>query len=701
MDTFSYAIQDGDGAKAYTTLKITVTGANDAPIVSAAKLTGAVTEQITPNGNLTDSGSLAFADVDLSDVHTIAAMPVGATLGTLSVSKDADTTGSGAGGALTWTYSVADSTVEFLAAGQTKLEQFTVSVNDGHGGVAQRTVSVTVTGTNDAPVIGTANLTAGLTEMGTPVGNLTASNTIAFGDVDLTDVHTASVTPTGTTLGTLTATKTTDTTGSGTGGVVTWNYSVAAAALEYLAAGQTKIETFTVSVDDAHGGVAQRTVSVTITGTNDLPLAQADSFVATEDTLLSGNLATNDQPSGDGGNVWSKASDAAHGTVVVRADGTFTYVPSANYNGPDSFSYTLTDANGDTSTAVASISVTAVNDPPVAQNDHASVVAGESVAIPVLANDSDVDGNTLSVSKIAGIAVVPGSKVTLPQGVVTINADGSLSSLANPDVQGDVVFSYEASDGQGGTATAQVTVAVAPAAVTAPPVPTPELAAPVLTPAAGVSTERAPLSGGEQAREPSVFYDGSNFDRILRLPIPFHPATFINGIVEGLQKERTASDSATFSDPRIEQYGDVQSTSIGTGLGLDPTQYVTQAVHDSRDRAAQLDHVVNGRLGRINLSSDRALPTPELFRPDIPQAAPPVEPAPPPQREQSAPLALSDTDVSTEPQVVVAARVAPVRRTALSFTEQLRGATTRTALAHPDKLRHQVTLDGKYTHDHS
>ena len=87
-------------------------------------------------------------------------------------------------------------------------------------------------------------------------------------------------------------------------------------------------------------------------------MAVADSLVGvSEDTPFSGNLASNDTPSGDGGNVWSKATDPANGTVMVNADGTFTYTPNANFNGADSFTYTITDADGDTSTATVTFNV--------------------------------------------------------------------------------------------------------------------------------------------------------------------------------------------------------------------------------------------------------------------------------------------------------------------------------------------------------
>ena len=75
------------------------------------------------------------------------------------------------------------------------------------------------------------------------------------------------------------------------------------------------------------------------------PVAVNDSPVGvTEDTPFSGNLASNDTLSGDGGNVWALGTAAVNGTVVVNTDGTFTYTPNANFTGADSFTYTLTDA---------------------------------------------------------------------------------------------------------------------------------------------------------------------------------------------------------------------------------------------------------------------------------------------------------------------------------------------------------------------
>ncbi|MGO4643339.1 VCBS domain-containing protein, partial [Mesorhizobium sp. 2RAF45] len=130
---------------------VTITGTNDAPVITAQDLIGAVTEQVAPAGNLSDSGVITFTDVDLTDVHLVSATgtPVGTTLGSLTAVKDSDTTGTGTGGQLTWTYTVADSAVEYLAKDQTKVESFTITLDDGNGGLITKQIDVTITGTND------------------------------------------------------------------------------------------------------------------------------------------------------------------------------------------------------------------------------------------------------------------------------------------------------------------------------------------------------------------------------------------------------------------------------------------------------------------------------------------------------------------------------------------------------------------------
>ena len=175
----SYTVKVEDNAQAplddIETVSITITGTNDAPTVSAATdVTGAVTElaDLDANegtGSLTDSGSFAIADVDLTDVQTVSVTASSSTaasvLGTLTPTVDNNTTSDGAG-VIGWSYSVDDSAVDYLADGQQVTETFTVTVNDQNGGTVDQTVSVTITGTNDASTVSAANdVTGAVTEL--------------------------------------------------------------------------------------------------------------------------------------------------------------------------------------------------------------------------------------------------------------------------------------------------------------------------------------------------------------------------------------------------------------------------------------------------------------------------------------------------------------------------------------------------------
>ena len=158
-----------------TTETITIHGANDAPVVDAADVTGAVTDLITPIGYLTDSGTINFADVDLADSHSISSVsPSAGALGTLTPTITADTTGTGNGGVVTWNYSVEAAAVEYLAEGEHKVETFTFSLLDGHGGSVEQTVNVTITGSTDVQIV---DLTGAVTfwKTGAPIAGVTST----------------------------------------------------------------------------------------------------------------------------------------------------------------------------------------------------------------------------------------------------------------------------------------------------------------------------------------------------------------------------------------------------------------------------------------------------------------------------------------------------------------------------------------------
>ena len=130
--------------------------------------------------------------------------------------------------------------------------------------------------------------------------------------------------------------------------------------------------------------------------------AQDDAYDVEEDGSVTFNPLLNDSdPDGDTLTLDS-ASDPAHGTITDNGDGTYTYTPDPDYNGPDSVTYTISDGNGGTDTATVTFNVTPVNDAPDAVNDVDTMDEDAPITLDVLDNDTDVDGDALTVTKCNG-----------------------------------------------------------------------------------------------------------------------------------------------------------------------------------------------------------------------------------------------------------------------------------------------------------
>lgn len=185
------------------------------------------------------------------------------------------------------------------------------------------------------------------------------------------------------------------------------------------------------------------------TGTpNEGPTAVNDSAVVAEDSAVAIAVLDNDSdPEGDTLTVES-FSQPANGTVTSN-NNVLTYTPDANYNGGDSFTYTINDGNGNVDSATVSLTVNPVNDNPVAGDDSASTDEDVSVDVDVLANDSDIDGDTLSVSSVGSAA----------NGTVVNNGDGTVTYTPDPGFFGSDTFSYSVTDGTASD-TGNVTVTV-------------------------------------------------------------------------------------------------------------------------------------------------------------------------------------------------------------------------------------------------
>src|SRR6185369_11609516 len=146
----------------------------------------------------------------------------------------------------------------------------------------------------------------------------------------------------------------------------------------------------------------------------------------------------------------------SHGTLTLNSDGSLVYMPALNFNGVDSFTYRASDGQAQSGIATVTITVTPINDAPVAANDDNYTTPEDTqltVSAPgVLANDSDVDGDALSAVLVNGPA----------HGTLTLNADGSLVYMPALNFNGVDSFTYRASDGQAQSGIATVTITVTP-----------------------------------------------------------------------------------------------------------------------------------------------------------------------------------------------------------------------------------------------
>jgi len=198
--------------------------------------------------------------------------------------------------------------------------------------------------------------------------------------------------------------------------------------------------------------------TITVEPVNDPPVATDNDAATDEDTPVTIDVLGNDSDVDNDTLTVDAVTQGASGEVTINPDNTVTYTPAPDFYGGDSFTYTAIDAEGASDNATVTVAIAPVNDPPVAMDNDAATDEDTPVTIDVLASDSDVDNDTLTVD-----AVTQGAS-----GEVTINPDNTVTYTPAPDFYGGDSFTYTAGDGDGGAATATVTVNVNP--VNDPPV---------------------------------------------------------------------------------------------------------------------------------------------------------------------------------------------------------------------------------------
>ncbi|WP_374041456.1 tandem-95 repeat protein [Vibrio diabolicus] len=393
--TISYTISDGE-LEDEAQVSVTVNSVNDAPIaLNDATITEedtSVTIDVLPNDTDIDGDTLSIESASVPSDQGQVEIIDGKLVFTPTENFNGDA-------------------------------EITYTVTDG-ALTDEATVKVTVNAVNDTPVVESSIADQTLAEDFTPY---TIDLNTAFSDVDNVDgelsfsVSGNSNIQVAIVNGIATITPTAD-----------WNGS--------------EILTFTAT--DPSGESVSQTVNFTVTPVADIV---ADKATVVEDTATIIKVLGNDTFEGDDKVVSLDTNNGpANGTVSVNPDGSVTYTPNDNYHGTDSFTYIVTSGGVSESTTV-NVDVTPVNDAPVAKDDTEITDEDTDVTIDVLPNDTDVDGDTLSIES----ASVPET-----QGKVEI-VDGKLVFTPAENFNGDAEITYTVTDGQL-TDEAKVTVTVNP-----------------------------------------------------------------------------------------------------------------------------------------------------------------------------------------------------------------------------------------------
>ncbi|WP_275630489.1 Ig-like domain-containing protein [Pseudomonas sp. 273] len=401
-DSFTVVVSDGHNGTTESTVTLTVTSVNDVPVTSDDSKT---TAEDTPV-----SGQVVATDVD-GDALTYTLKSGGEPAhGTLVLDP--------ATGSYTYTPN----------ANYHGPDSFTVVIDDGHNGTTESTVTLTITSVNDDPVTSDDSKT---TAEDTPV-----SGQVVASDVDgdaLTYTLKSGGEPAHGTLVLDTAT-----------GSYTYTPN-----LNYHGP-----DSFTVVIDDGHNGTTESTVTLTVTSVNDAPTTSNDSKTTAEDTPVSGQVVATDVDGDILSYTVKSGGEPAHGTLVLdTATGSYTYTPNLNYHGPDSFTVVIDDGHNGTTESTVTLTVTSVNDVPVASDDSKTTAEDTPVSGQVVA--SDVDGDILSYTVKSGGEPTHGTLVLDP-------ATGSYTYTPNLNYNGPDSFTVVVSDGHNGTTESTVTLTVTP-----------------------------------------------------------------------------------------------------------------------------------------------------------------------------------------------------------------------------------------------
>ncbi|EGW52440.1 hypothetical protein HMPREF1022_00567, partial [Desulfovibrio sp. 6_1_46AFAA] len=447
-DTFVVAVSDNHGGTSSTVVTMSINGSNDAPSVAAA--TASIAEDMAGV-----SGTLpAPVDPDIHDTVTFSpqANALG-SYGTLNLD---------ASGNYTYTLNNALPAVQGLGVGEILTDSFTFTVTDNHGATTTNTLTVTISGTNDIPVL--AATTVNIAE-----GSAVTSGTLPTPtDADVHDV--VSFTPLSNAPGSY-GTFSVDADGN-----YTYTLNTSLPAVKGLGAGESLTDTFTVTVSDNHGGTSSTVVTMSINGSNDTPTVAAATASIAEDTpVVSGTLPTPVDPDLHDVVSFAPQANAAglYGTFTVDASGNYTYtlnnaLPAVQGLGvgeslTDSFTFTVTDNHGATASNTLIVTINGTNDAPTVSAAVNSIFEDTATVSGTLPTPADPDLHDVA-------SFVPQTNTAGLYGTLSVDASGNYSYTLNnalPAVQGLGVgdkltdtFTFTVSDGHGGTASNTLTLTI-------------------------------------------------------------------------------------------------------------------------------------------------------------------------------------------------------------------------------------------------
>jgi VCBS repeat-containing protein len=408
-DSFTYRANDGALNSMAATVNITVQSTNQAPTANDDSYS------VDEDGVLSlDAGDAVLANDTDPENHSLSAVLVsGPSHGSLVFSIN---------GAFTYTPHA-----NFHGS-----DSFTYQANDSQAESNVATVTLTVNSVSDAPIA--ADDAYALAEDGSlTVGAAGVLGNDADGDGDAL----SAVLVSGPAHGSLTL---------GADGSFTYTPD----------ANYNGGDSFSYKANDGSADSNVAVVALNVSAVNDVPVAANDAYSLAEDGSLTvgaaGVLGNDADFDGDALSA-VLVSGPAHGSLTLNADGSFAYTPDTNYNGGDSFTYKANDGSSDSNVAVVSLTITAVNDVPVAGNDAYSLAEDGSLTVDatgVLGNDADVDGAALTAVLVGGPA----------HGSLTLNADGSFTYAPHANYNGADSFIYKAHDGSADSNVATVSLTI-------------------------------------------------------------------------------------------------------------------------------------------------------------------------------------------------------------------------------------------------